>query len=99
METFGKIIFGMLLFLIMAVFIAFVICQLWGWFVVPVFGLPMLTKVQAYGLLILANLVRYRDNSSKDDDSGYGDILKSYIRKLVFMLLYWGTGYIVSLLM
>lgn len=43
---------------------------LWGWFAVPVFGLPVLTVWQAYGLsLIVSTLKRYK--LEKNDD-GFG---------------------------
>lgn len=43
---------------------------LWGWFAVPVFGLPVLTVWQAYGLaLIVRTLQRYK--VEKNDD-GFG---------------------------
>ena len=37
---------------------AWAISLVWGWYVVPLFGLAVLTKVQALGLAILVRLMR-----------------------------------------
>lgn len=46
------------------------ICVLWGWFVSPLFGLPAITILQAYGLsLVLAALRGWR--KSEPFESNY----------------------------
>lgn len=37
---------------------AFVFTKLWIWFVVPLFGLPVLTLAQAYGLMLIVNFLK-----------------------------------------
>ena len=53
--------FGWLLIFILVVALFFVevwlACWLWGEIMVAIFGLPMLTKWQMFGLMILANLI------------------------------------------
>lgn len=39
------------------IYTGFVFTKLWGWFVIPVFGLPMLTIAQAIGLTIVMRMV------------------------------------------
>lgn len=43
---------------------------LWGWFAVPLFGLPVLTVWQAYGLSLIAYTLR-RHSVEKNED-GFG---------------------------
>lgn len=40
---------------------------LWGWFAVPLFGLPALTIWQAYGLVLLVRTVQSWSQSKKDE--------------------------------
>lgn len=49
----------------------FVSMKLWAWFVVPVFGLPQLTIVQAWGIALLASLWTHQNftNTNKDERS------------------------------
>lgn len=40
---------------------------LWGWFAAPLFGLPLLTIWQAYGLVLVCRVLqRYKVEKSKD---------------------------------
>ena len=46
---------------------------LWEWFVVPIFGLPALTMVQAYGIaLVFETLQGYRKGPQADKDASTG---------------------------
>ncbi len=55
-----------LLFVTSPVVRSFVLVTLWGWFVVPAFGLPPLSKINAYGLsLILFFLTPIRNSEKK----------------------------------
>lgn len=38
------------------IYTGFVFTKLWGWFVIPVFGLPVLTIAQAIGLTIVTRM-------------------------------------------
>lgn len=62
----------LVLFLLMGLYgswaAAFVGVRLWAWFVVPVFGLPLLTLPQAYGLSLLCHFWTWQHFSSKCKD-------------------------------
>lgn len=47
---------------------------LWGWFVSPLFGLPALTLLQAYGLGLVVRATRGIDNK-KTDAEGFGEVM------------------------
>ena len=51
---------------------AYVVSTLWGWFVVPIFGLKALTVVQAWGLALIPSWFMYKTKSQeKVDKSNY----------------------------
>lgn len=50
----------------------FLLSVLWGWFVSPLFGLPVLGIAQAYGLALVARALRA---SGKKSDEPLGDLL------------------------
>lgn len=70
--------------------------MLWGWFIVPVFGLPVLSIAQAYGIALVVACVASKSSPEKDQD-GFGTVLvKAFIRPplvAAFVLL---AGYIVK---
>lgn len=43
---------------------------LWGWFAVPLFGLPVLTVWQAYGLALICFTLRQHRHKKTDDSFG-----------------------------
>lgn len=47
---------------------AFVGVKLWAWFVAPVFGLPLLTLPQAFGISLLCHFWTWQHFSSKCKD-------------------------------
>jgi hypothetical protein len=51
-----------------AIFYAFSLQILWGWFVVPL-GAPPIGYAHAWGLSILASLFMYNANAARNDDS------------------------------
>lgn len=45
---------------LVAFYDATVLLRLWGWFAIPIFHLPAITKYQAYGLMALVSVAIYR---------------------------------------
>lgn len=45
----------------------FVLSVLWGWFVVPIFGVPGLTIAQAIGFSMVVNFLTYQYNDNGSD--------------------------------
>lgn len=52
---FGAIMAALIAYSVLAY--GFVISQLWAWFIVPLFGLPALGLVEAYGVALVASLI------------------------------------------
>jgi small-conductance mechanosensitive channel len=92
------VVFWIALFSIvpLAVWHAFVITKLWGWLVAPVFGLPFLTKLQAYGLSLFHTYMTH-----KPDPFSYHSPMAPLI-KIVYAIIsgcvVLGIGYIVTIL-
>lgn len=63
----GIILVVLMFLFIMAggIFEAFVVTKLWGWFVVPTFGLPELSIAVAFGIGMLIALVTNHGNFTK----------------------------------
>ena len=47
----------------------FALSVLWGWFVAPLFGLPLLSIPSAIGICIVVGLIRYRYDASDHEKS------------------------------
>jgi hypothetical protein len=56
-----------LLFVPLLVWHAFMLSQIWAWFVAPVFHLPALSIAETVGLLVLLGYVRSTGNSGKHE--------------------------------
>lgn len=71
---------------------AFVLSKTWAWFVVPVFSLPPLDVVQAYGILIVLGVLgvgRTAAKGLKDRNKRASDLTKeSVLHSLCCIALY-----------
>jgi hypothetical protein len=63
---------------------------LWGWFVVPVFGLPPLSIPQAIGIAVTFSLIAHQYVPSKDKET-WGPIVFAILSPFIAVLV----GYIV----
>lgn len=73
---------------------------LWAWFIVPVFGLPALSIVQAIGLAMVVSFLTRRIAIKKEDDEEEGAwliIAKALLYAIISPLLTVFVGYIVTL--
>lgn len=67
---------------------------LWGWFVVPVFGLPALGVAQAYGLALVVRAVR-GGNLDKSPDDQFGVVMvKAIVTPPLACALLLGVGWV-----
>ena len=48
----------------------FVLVKIWGWFIVPLFHLPVLTLLPAIGLALVVGFMTYQYQYSKDERCG-----------------------------
>lgn len=49
-----------------ALWLGMALSVLWGWIIVPMFGLAPITVVQAYGLMLVVRLITIKMDFSKD---------------------------------
>lgn len=67
---------------------------LWGWFIVPVFGLPTVTLLQAYGIAMVFRAARGIDTNKTNKDS-FGTVMgRAVIGHPVVAGLTLGVGWV-----
>jgi len=98
MTSFVKGSFSVLTFLattiMMGLFNALVISVLWRWFVIPVFHLPIITLLQAWGLSIFLNFISFRTDPKTDDDSITSMMSGHFFKLLTTGLVCLGVGWL-----
>ena len=55
-----KSLFTLLMLPILGIYDAFVLVKLWAWFAVPALHVSPITKIQAYGLMMLLTVALYK---------------------------------------
>jgi hypothetical protein len=76
-----------------AIFRGWVITYLWGWFIAPLFGLPLLTIPYAIGLTFTARVMLDTGQESKSD----GGLTEKFLTSIILSLLLLGVGWIIQL--
>jgi hypothetical protein len=66
----------------------YVLMVLWGWFMVPIFHLPMLAIAQSIGLACVVNLVTHQYIPSKKDDT-WAPVAHAFIAPLMLFIVGW----------
>lgn len=98
---FGIFAFVPALFLILAIssiLNGWVLSILWGWFISPVFGIPVITVGQAIGLAMVVSYLTYQhvdSNTRKNDKTEF--YVNIMVAVLLRPLITLGIGYIVHL--
>lgn len=91
-EGLGKLFGGILIIVVMAVIAAVVAWHYWVWFVAPVFGVRVLTGAEAYGLMLVAGLMRgYRSQPKGHESQPFG---RQLAEGLFFWILYFLVGWL-----
>ena len=100
-DKLGLAIFGGCLLVVVAVIGGIVVeglvlSVLWGWFMVPILGVPVLTLAQAYGVsLVFAALQGYREPAQNDENTSVAKSLTKLLTIMVFRpALLIGLGWI-----
>lgn len=67
---------------------------MWGWFVVPIFGLPALTVAQALGLALVASCFRSKTFKSDAEKEGWTTVAaRAFFQPLTMWGLLMVTGW------
>ena len=86
-----KTLLGLLAIVPSTLLRGYVITLLWAWFVMPTFGLPILTIGYAIGL---SGLVSFLTLQVKKNDKAF-DMLEAVLVSVFVTLIYWSSGAIV----
>jgi len=71
---------------------------MWGWFVVPVFGLPSLSIAQAYGLALVVGVLTHKGTKADKDSDGFAMALcTAFVGAPCIAGLFLLVGYVVKL--
>ena len=70
---------------------------LWGWFIIPIFGLPVLTIAQAIGVGMMVNLLTSRTQTQKDDRDTTERIVYATFYAIGYPALTVGIAWVVTL--
>lgn len=62
-------------FVWVAAWSGFTLFVLWGWFVVPMFGLPALSVAQAYGIALVVRAAKGLDTRTEKNSDSFGVVL------------------------
>lgn len=76
----------------------YVLSVLWGWFVVPAFGVPHIGVAAAIGIGLLVKAITYQPDASKSDrnEPHVDKMAKSFAVAFLVPLLNLGIGWVVK---
>ena len=77
----------------------FVLVKIWGWFIVPLFHLPVLTLLPAIGLALVVGFMTYQYQYSKDERSAGEKVFESIFLTFLYPLAVLLTGWVITLFM
>lgn len=97
MKTVGIIVTVFATAIPLTAWYAYVLTVIWGWFVVPLFGLPALDIWAAIGLSLVINYMwkTTPENNDENDDESMDRLIKVLGYCLVRPLIALGIGWIV----
>lgn len=78
---------------VLSIWRGFILSILWGWFVVPAFGLPALSIAFAIGVALIVGHLSHEANVKRDDKKGFGAVVAGAFIGPAFTLL---IGWIVT---
>ena len=80
------------------IYFAFVFSRLWELFMVPTFGLPVISMQVAYGISIIFGMLKGLPETKKsdDDESAWAGLIGRFIGQMVMYTIAWGVGVVVA---
>ena len=80
---------GTALFVVAVIFEGFVLSILWKWFVVPVFGAPVLTITYAIGLALIVGMLTAKARKQEHAPELVEVLSQGLVTPLVFLVIGW----------
>jgi hypothetical protein len=97
METFGKVVVLLILGFVAALVKGFVLSTMWGWFIVPTFGLPAISLLVSVGVIYIITVFTYQPYTGVDaKETPITFVVNHGIMTPLFLLFF---GWIVHLFM
>jgi len=86
----------LVLLAISAIWKGYVLTVLWGWFVVPTFGLPALSLAPAIGMSMVVSFLTHQSDATKEQEGSSSERLaKAVAHALLVPALVLGIGAVV----
>ena len=98
METFGKIMLGLILSIPNMLLQGWIFTKIWGWFIVTTFGLQPLSIVQALGIMVFLSYLSIKRDKNIGDDF-WREFIETYIFKVLMSLWVLFASWIIFLFM
>ena len=101
LAIFGGVVAFAISLVLLTMLSAWVVATIWGWFIVPTFGLKPLGIAQAMGIsLCVGVLTRKVDAESRDGKTkGIGAAVEKLVEAVVYLLLVVAIGWLIHLFM
>jgi len=96
MKTIGTLFTGIIMIVIDFIINGFFLMKFWLWFIVPAFPVKELTFPIAIGLAFFIGVV-IKTTKLDDDETTFVELLEKWFRKLIYVCLIFGVGYLLYL--
>lgn len=87
MKTIGKITTVVLLLIASMLIYGFAIQKLWFWFITPLFNIPPLSLVQAYGIYLFVSIFKIKDLTVKKNEPEGEELWRQMLKGVAWLLL------------
>lgn len=77
----------------------FVLLKLWGWFVVPTFGVKPLTLTQALGISLLIGFLTFHELPNREKERSLNDLMGSIFLHYIYQFSALSLGWVYHLFM
>jgi len=98
--TVGKVMAGLIAYIVLIpysmILNGWAFAKLWAWFIVPSFGLPLLSIPVAMGVALVVTYLTYQVPNSKSDYNMVELLFRGFSFATFKPLICLGTGYIIK---
>jgi hypothetical protein len=95
-DVVGSVLVMLVLLIPMMLLEGFILSQLWVWFIVPVFSLPVLSVGQSVGIMVVVGMITTQITYNvKAEGSLTSQVFERALNSVFMRLWIWGVGYVV----
>lgn len=99
MAAIGMVTVWLFSMILSSILMGYALSVLWGWFMVPTFGLPHLAIAPAIGLSLVVHCLTVSTTYHEDERSYAEKLLYSMVISVLMPLIVLSMGYVVHLFM